>query len=189
MTQLYHLTSMAAWLSSTGICYHSLLSWSVSPQSTALRALGSLHVPQTPAPSCCTFQGALTLAQATYGCGKDCMILIPFRWHRSAASLSALNVSPLTQTIAPCRDQIPASVPPPTRGRSSPTNTPVFLPSSFVLCTSVSEGVFPMYQRGEMYSTSTYSSAILFSLPCFLYLTFYSFLDCSFILEEQHNLW
>ena len=32
-----------------------------------------------------------------------------------------------------CGDRTPASVPPPTEGRSSPTNTPVFPPSSFVL--------------------------------------------------------
>ena len=87
-----------------------------------------------------------------------------------------------------CGDQTPASVPRPTKGRSSPTNTPVFPPSSFVLlsfvwfciffssgqvllstlswcsaCTSVSEGVFLMYPWREMYSMSTYSSAILFS--------------------------
>ena len=68
-----------------------------------------------------------------------------------------------------------------------PTNTPVFPPSSFVLpslawfyvffsagqvllsaliwcsvCTSVSEGVFLLYLKREMYSPSTYSSAILF---------------------------
>ena len=85
-----------------------------------------------------------------------------------------------------CGDCTPASVTPPTKGRSSPTNTPVFPPSSFVLqsftwfyiffstgqvllsalswcsaCTSVS-GVFLMYLWREMYSTSTYSSAILF---------------------------
>ena len=53
--------------------------------------------------------------------------------HRSAVLLTALNVSPLTQTIAPCEDQTPVSVPPPTEGRYSPTNTPVFPPSSFVL--------------------------------------------------------
>ena len=80
--------------------------------------------------------------------------------HRLAVSLSVLTVSPLTQTTAQC-------VSPPTEGRSTPSNTPVFLPSSFVLlsfagvyvfffsaqvllpalswcpaCTSVSEGVF-----------------------------------------------
>ena len=87
-----------------------------------------------------------------------------------------------------CGDQTPASVPPPAEGRSSPTNTPVSPPSSFVLltfvwfciffsagqvllsalswcsaCTSVSGGVFLMYPWREMYFTSTYSSTILFS--------------------------
>ena len=88
--------------------------------------------------------------------------------------------------LAWCGDQTPASVPPPTEGTSSPTNTPVFPPSSFLLsfacfykffsaghvllstlswcsaCTSVSEGIFLMYLWREMYSTSTYSSASCF---------------------------
>ena len=121
-----------------------------------------------------------------YGCGKDCLILNPLGCHRSAVSLSALNISSLTQTIAqmwgsdPCFSSLCGS---------SLTNTPVSPPSSFVLpscawfyiffssrqvllltliwCsagTSVSEGVFLMYLWREMYSTSTYSSASLFSL-------------------------
>ena len=70
-------------------------------------------------------------------------------------------------------------------GKSSLANTPVFPPSSFILasfmwfyiffstgqallsalswcsaCTSVSEGVFLMYPWREMYSMSTYASAI-----------------------------
>ena len=86
-----------------------------------------------------------------------------------------------------CGDRTPASIPPPTEGRSNLTNTPVFPSSSFILlsfawfciffpsgqvllsalswcfaCTSVSEVVFLMYLWREMYSTSTYSSAILF---------------------------
>ena len=108
--------------------------------------------------------------------------------HRPAVTLSALNVSPLTQTITlmwgsdPCFSSWKAGL------RSSPTNTPVFPPSSFILpsfgwfyiffsagqvllstlswcsaCTSVSEGVFLMYLWGEIDPTSTYSSAILFS--------------------------
>ena len=104
--------------------------------------------------------------------------------HRSAVSLSALNVSPLTQ-LPWCGVQTPASVSPPAEGRSKPTNTSVFPPSSFILpsfawfyiffstgqvllyplswCsarTSVSEGVFLMYLWREMYPTSTYSSTI-----------------------------
>ena len=54
-------------------------SWSVSPQSTAALALGSLHNPQTSAPSCCPFQGASIPVLVIYGCGKDSLILIPFR--------------------------------------------------------------------------------------------------------------
>ena len=129
-----------------------------------------------------------------YCCCKDYLILIPFRLPRSAVSLSAFSVSPLTQTIALLCGSDPCFIPPPAEGRSSPTNTPVFPPSSFVLlsfawfyiffsigqvllstlswcsaCTSVSQGVFLMYPWREMYSTSTYSSAILFS---HLYLLF-----------------
>ena len=109
--------------------------------------------------------------------------------HISAVSLSPLNVSPLTQIIAPLRESDPCFSSPPTKGRSSPTDTSVLPPSFFVLpsfawfyiffstgqvllsalswCsarTSVSEGVFLMYPWREMYSMSTYFSAILFSL-------------------------
>ena len=88
-----------------------------------------------------------------------------------------------------CGAWTPASIPPPTKGRSRPTNTLVFPPSSFVLpsfawfyifisagqvllstlswcsaCMSVSESVFLMYLWRGMYPMSTYSSIILFSL-------------------------
>ena len=52
---------------------------STSPQSTAPLALGLLHTPQTPAPSHCAFQGALVSVWGMNGCGKDYLILIPFR--------------------------------------------------------------------------------------------------------------
>ena len=99
--------------------------------------------------------------------------------------------------LPPCGGLTPASVPPPTEGRSSPTNTPDSAPSSFVLpsfawvyiffsigqvllsalswcsaCTSVSESVFLIYPWREMYSTSTYSSAILFSLEALFLIIF-----------------
>ena len=86
-----------------------------------------------------------------------------------------------------CGDRTLASVLPPTEGKASPPNTPISPPSSFVLpsfvwvsiflstgqvllsalswcsaCTSGSEGAFLMHPWGEMYSTSTYCSAILF---------------------------
>ena len=92
-----------------------------------------------------------------------------------------------------CGDRTPASVPPPIEGRSSPTNILVFPPRSFTLlsfvwfciffsagqvllfvlrwcsaCTSVSEGIFPLYHWREMYSLATYSSAI-FLLSLYIY--------------------
>ena len=37
------------------------------------------HNPEAPSPSCCTFQGTCVPVQGMYDCGKDCLILIPFR--------------------------------------------------------------------------------------------------------------
>ena len=110
--------------------------------------------------------------------------------HRSVVSLSALNVSPLTQPIAPVWGLDPCfSSSRPSRRGQIQSNTSVFPPSSFILlsfvwaymffsarqvllsalswcsaCTSVFEGVFLMCPWREMYSMSAYSSAILFSL-------------------------
>ena len=123
------------------------------------------------------------------GCGKDCLILIPFRL--SQISCFPLSLKCFSSDSDNCPDvgiRTPASVPPPAEGRSNPTNTPVFPPSSFILlsfawvyilfstsqvllatlswcsaCTFASEGVFLMYPWREMYSMSTYFSAIFFS--------------------------
>ena len=95
-----------------------------------------------------------------------------------------------------CGDRTPASVSPPAEGRSSPTNTPDFslLPTSYrVLRDSLysflqvryswllSAGVlhallclkvfFLIYLWRQMYSTSTYSSAILFLVHVRLFTT------------------
>ena len=56
-----------------------------------------------------------------------------FGGHISAVSLSALNVSALTQTLPQCWDQTPASVSPLAEGRSSPALSPDYPSSSFVL--------------------------------------------------------
>ena len=94
----------------------------------------------------------------------------------------------MSTQLPQCVDWTPASGPRPAVGGSSPTNIPVFPPSSFILlgfawvciffstsqvllstlswcsvCTSVSEVIFLVSLWKEMYSTSTYSSAILFS--------------------------
>lgn len=85
-----------------------------------------------------------------------------------------------------CGDWTLASVAPPTEGRSSPSNTPVFPPSSSwalhdsvysyplvrcscllsagVVCALLCLKVYSWCIHGEMYSTSTSSSTILFSL-------------------------
>ena len=52
---------------------------SISPQSTASLALGLLHTPQTLAPSHWAYQGTLVPVWSMYSCGKDRLILIPFR--------------------------------------------------------------------------------------------------------------
>ena len=166
----------------TGISHHDLL-----PHIPLIRLSvvnSSLH--RWVAPKSLNSSSQLLCCLGYVWLWKDCLILIPFRLRRSAVSLSVLNVCPLTQTTARHGDQTPASVPPPAEGRSSPTNTPVSPPSSFILpsfawvsiffstgqvlvsalswysaFTSVSEGVFLIYPWREMYSTSTYSSAIL----------------------------
>ena len=52
---------------------------SVSLQSTAALTLGLLHYPQTPGPRHCIFQGTHVPVQGMYDCGKEYLILIPFR--------------------------------------------------------------------------------------------------------------
>ena len=105
LTQQYHLASMAAWLSATGISHHNLLPHiplihlsavnssphpGIAPQSLNSNSL-PLHLPGGQ----CSCLGYVWLWQGL----SDS--LFHLGCHRSAISLSALNVSPLTQTIAP----------------------------------------------------------------------------------------
>ena len=189
MTQQYCLASVTAWLSSTGISHHNLLPHiplihlssvnsspcpEIAPQSLNPSSQ-PLHLPEDlrPCPGYVWLQQGQSYSHSIY-------------CHRSAVSLLALNVSPLTQTIAPmwglplcfssstCQGQV-----------QSYWHSYFFPPSSFILpsfvwvfftgqvllstlswcsaCTSVSEGVFLMYPWREMYSMSTYSPAVLFS--------------------------
>ena len=127
-----------------------------------------------------------------YGCGKDCLILIPLRLPQ--ISCFTLSLKYFSSDSDNCPDvgigpllQFPHPL------RVGPVLlTCLFFSSSFLLlsfvwfymffstgqvllsalswssaCTSVSEGVFLMYRWREMYSTSTYSSAIMFSLNIF----------------------
>ena len=90
--------------------------------------------------------------------------------HRSAVSPSALNVSPLTQ-LPRCGIHTPASVSPPSEGRSRPTNTSVFPPSSFILPSFAWFYVFFPLVR---YSC-TLSAGVLHALLC---LKVYSWYIC-----------
>ena len=136
---------MTAWLSSTGISHHDLLP----------------HIPliclsadsSSPPQSLNSSSQLLCLPgdqhQGMYVCSKDWLILFHLGCHRSEVPLSALNVSPLTQTTAPmCGDLIPASVFQPTKGRSSPTNTLVSItppPTQFLHPTEFSVVLYILF--------------------------------------------
>ena len=188
MTQQYHLASMAAWLSSTGICHSHLLSHIPSIRLVTVNSSSCCStVPKHQLPAAVPSKGPAFLSGVCVAATRTVWFSFHLGCHRSAVSLSALKVSALTRQLPQCGDRTPALVLT-AEGRSSPTNTPVSPPSTCILpsfawvyvffstgqvllsalswclaCTSVSEGVFLMYPWREMYSTSTYSSTILFS--------------------------
>ena len=81
MTQHYGLASVAPWLSSTGISHHDLLPHIPLIHVSAVNS--SPHTGIAPqslnSSSKLSFQETLVSAQRVYGCGKDCLILIPFK--------------------------------------------------------------------------------------------------------------
>ena len=77
---------------------------SISLQSTAALTLGSLHTPQTPAPSHCTFQGTLVPVWDMYGCARTLWFSLHLGCHGSAVSLLALNVSRWLRPLPQCGD-------------------------------------------------------------------------------------
>ena len=135
MTQQYRLASMAAQLFSTGISHQNLLPYILpiclstvnsSPRPWIAPQSLSSSSPLSP-------RGPASLSGVCVFAERTVWFSFHFGCHRSAFSLSALNISPPTQTIAPMWDHTPASVLPPTKGRYSPTNNPVFPPDSYVL--------------------------------------------------------
>ena len=137
-------------------------------------------IPKLQPPATAHSRGAAFLSGVCTAAARTIWCSFHLGCHRSAVSRSASNGFPLTQTIALMWGLDLA------KGRSSPTKTPVFPPSSSVLpsfegfciffstgqallstfswcsaCTSMSEGVFLIYPWKEMCSTSTYSSAVL----------------------------
>ena len=199
MTQRYFFASMAAWFSSTGISHHSFLPHIPSIHLSAVSS--SPHPGITPQS---LNSGSWPLPIPGHPC--SCLAYVWLQQgqsdshsiycHRSAVSLLALNVSSLTQIIAPLWGQTPASVPPPAEGNISPTNTPVLplVPLSYrvlhgsiysfplvkysclfsagVLHALLCLKVFLMYPWRTMFSMAAYSSTILF-YPYFDFLQFY----------------
>ena len=206
------------WLSSI-----ALLPWlpGFPPQAfpTTISSITSLrsvsHTQQQPTPWDCStilkFQlpatvpsrGPASLSEVCMAAARIIWFSFHLGYHRSSVSLSALNVSPLSQTNALMWRSDHCFNSPPTKGKSSPTNTPVFPPSSFILvsfvwfyiffstgqvllsalswcsaCTSVSEGLSLMYPWRKTYSTSICSSALLFSSTSLL------FTRCPFVCRD-----
>jgi len=112
VTQQYHLASMGAWLSPTGISHHSLLSHPFNP---------SLHSQQQTSPWDCSIIPKLQLlatvpSMEPASLSGVCIAVARMVWlsFHLGCHRSALNVSPLTQTIAliwgwdPCFSSLPS---------------------------------------------------------------------------------
>ena len=82
MTQKYHLASTASWLSSIGISHHNLLPYipliCLSSQQQPL-PWDCSTIPKLQLLAAVLSRGPASPVQGMYGCGKDPLILIPFR--------------------------------------------------------------------------------------------------------------
>ena len=82
VTQQYCLASMAARLSSTGISHYSLLPHIPSIRLSTVNSSPRPEIAPQPLNSSSQplhLQGIQVPIWGVYGCGKDCLILIPFR--------------------------------------------------------------------------------------------------------------
>ena len=196
LTQQNHLASMAAWLSSTGISHYSLLPHIPSIcLSTVNSSLHPGIAPQSLKSSSQRWavQGTCVAIRGLYGYGKDCLILITFRlpqisgfilslkcFSSDSDNCSDMGIRPLLQFPHPPRagpvlltllffPLVPSS-------DRVLCGSIYFFPTAQILlsslsrcsaCSSVSEDVFLMYLWREMYSTSTYSSALFLQTSSF----------------------
>ena len=133
MTQQYRLASMAAWFSSLSISNDLISPGSISAQSTAALSLGLSTSPKLQLPATVPSQGTSVPVQGMYGCGKDTLILIPFRLPQITCFSLSCKCFSSTQTIAVMCGSEPCFSSPTPGGRFSPANTPVVPPSSFIL--------------------------------------------------------
>ena len=156
VTHQYHLSSTAARLSSTSISHHNLLPHipliclsmvNSSPHpGIAAQSLNSssqlLHLQQTCVP-----------VRGMYGCGKDCLILVPFRLPQISYFTLSLKCSSSDSNNCPdvgIRPLLQFLLP--TEGRLSPPNTPVFPPSPFILPSFVCLCIF--FSTGQVLLSS-----------------------------------
>ena len=133
---------MAAWLSSPNISHQDLFPHIPSIHLSTVNS--SPHPGIAPQILNSSFQplslpGDQHLSRVCLAVARIILFSFHLGCHRSAVSLSALNVFPLTQTVA-CRDLTPASVPP--AAKTGPVLlTLLFIPlvpSSYrVLCGSI----------------------------------------------------
>ena len=70
---------------------------SISPQSTSALFLGLLHIPELQLPATVPSSGSSSLSGVCMAAPRNVWFSFHLGCHRSAVSLSALNVSPLTQ--------------------------------------------------------------------------------------------
>ena len=186
MTQQYRLASVAAWLSSTGIFHHDLLSHTPSICLSAVNS--SLHPGIAPQSLNSSTQplhlpGDLCPCLGCVGCSNNCLIPFPFRLPQTSCFTLSLKcfssdsdncpnmeIGPLLQFSHPPRagpvlltllffPLVPLSYQV-LRGSIYSFSTGQVLLSAlswFSASTSVSESAFLMYPWREMYSMSTCS--------------------------------
>ena len=208
VTQQYCPAFLASWLSSTDVSHHSLPPHipSICLRSQQQPSLWDCStIPKLQLPATVPSQGPASLSAVCMAAARTVWFSFHLGCHRSAGSLSALNVSSLTQTIALLwgLDPLPQI---PTQLTAGPVLVTLLfsplVPSSYWVLhgsiysfplgryscllsdgvlhalLTVSDSVFLMYLWREMYSMSTYSSAILF---------FYSKEFCSETITKPKN--
>ena len=169
MTQQYHLASMVAWLSSTGISYHNLLSCSLglSPSSQQQPLPWDFPtIPMLQLPAAVLSRGLLSLFRLWQG--LSVWFLFHLDCHRSVASLTDSNVSPLSQTIAPMWGSDPCFSLPTHQGWLSFPPPHPLLPSYHVLYDSMYS--FPLVRYSFLLSPGVLQDP--------LYLEIYSWCIC-----------
>ena len=180
----YHITSTAAWFSSTGLSHHNLLAH--VPSGCVPEVNSKPHPGIVPQSLCSSSQLLCLLGDprpCPHGCNRDCVSLIPIRLSQISCFTLSLKCFLSVPNLCPCVGIRPLlQFPPPAKGRFSPMKSSLSPPTSFVLprfalffsggqvllptlswssaSSFLSEGVFLMYPLREIFS-----STIFFSSP------------------------